>query len=190
MAANGIFSLEHDSVEPAKMLFGDVGVVYGQSVTYTCDPGLRRGYTVGGLATLTMDVTRTCLFDGFFSQTDVLCLSRPCGVPPLAHSASRSDVGVVYGQSVTYTCGPGFEETEVDGEKVCGNVGDCGGVGCTGYGTCVDLVTGAPSSARKDIPHIPRHQKHHHHLWSSAQRACPFSICKLVSLFSVMRCHP
>ena len=21
------------------MLFGDVGVVYGQSVTYTCDPG-------------------------------------------------------------------------------------------------------------------------------------------------------
>ena len=40
MAANGIFSLAHDSVEPAKMLFGDVGVVYGQSVTYTCDPGL------------------------------------------------------------------------------------------------------------------------------------------------------
>ena len=41
MAANGIFSLslEHNSVEPAKMLFGDVGVVYGQSVTYTCDPG-------------------------------------------------------------------------------------------------------------------------------------------------------
>ena len=47
-------------------------------------------------------------------------LSRPCGVPLLAHSASRSDVGVVYGQSVAYTCVPGFEETEVDGEKVCG----------------------------------------------------------------------
>ena len=180
MAADGIFSL------PAKMLFGDVGVVtclpgftlsggvkcgadvdfvpvgslpacsprscgvppevsgaaeevfFQGNVTYTCD----RGYTVGGLATLTRDVTRTCFSDGFCSQTDVLCLSRPRGVPPLAHSASRSDVGVVYGQSVTYTCDPGFEETEVDGEKVCGSVDDCGGIGCRGYGTCVDLVDG------------------------------------------------
>ena len=139
-----------------------------------------KGYTVGGLATLTRDVTRTCLFDGFFSQTDVLCLPRPCGVPPLAHSASRSDVGVLYGQSVTYTCDPGFEETEVDGEKVCGIIDDCGGIGCRGHGTCVDLVS--PSSARKDVPQIPRHRKHHHHLWSSAQRAG--------SLISLQACQP
>ena len=34
------------------------------NVPYTCD----RGYTVGGLATLTREFTRTCLFDGSFSQ--------------------------------------------------------------------------------------------------------------------------
>ena len=34
-------------------------------MTYTCD----RGYTVGGLATLTSKFTRICLFDGSFSQT-------------------------------------------------------------------------------------------------------------------------
>ena len=75
------------------------------TIDYTgklCD----RGHTVGGLATLTRDFTRTCLFDGSFSQTDVVCLPRPCGVPPLAHSASRPDVAVVYGQNVTYTCDP------------------------------------------------------------------------------------
>ena len=127
MAANGIFSLEHDSVEPAKMLFGDVGVVtclsvftlsggvkcgadvdfvpvgylpvcsprscgvrpevsgashaaeevlFQGNVTYTCD----RGYSVGGLATLTRDVTRTCLFDGFFSDSRL--------VPPETTSCS------------------------------------------------------------------------------------------------------
>ena len=41
-----------------------------------------------------------------------------CGVPPLAHSASRSDAGVVNGQNVTYTCDPGFEETVVDGVEI------------------------------------------------------------------------
>ena len=40
MAANGIFSLEHDSVEPAKMLFGDVGVVTCLSV-FTLSGGVK-----------------------------------------------------------------------------------------------------------------------------------------------------
>ena len=40
MAANGIFSLEHDSVEPAKMLFGDVGVVTCLSV-FTVSGGVK-----------------------------------------------------------------------------------------------------------------------------------------------------
>ena len=69
---------------------------------YTCD----REYTVGGLATLTREFTRTCLFDGSLTQTAVVCLPRLWGVPPLAHSASRPDVAVVYGQNVTYTCNP------------------------------------------------------------------------------------
>jgi len=62
--------------------------------------------------------------------------------------------------------------------------------GDTGRAWIWSMVTGAPSSARKDIPQIPRHQKHHHYLRSSAQRAGPFSISKLVSLFSVMRYLP
>ena len=55
-------------------------------------------------ATLTREFTRTCLFDVPFSQIDVVRLPRPCGALPLAHSASRSNVAVVYGKSVTYTC--------------------------------------------------------------------------------------
>ena len=39
-------------------------------------------------------------------------------------------------------CDPGFQETEVAGEKVCGNIDDCGGVGYGEYKTCVDLVDG------------------------------------------------
>ena len=126
----GTLSLEHGSVEPAKMLFGDVGVVTclpgftlsggvkcGADADFVpvgsvCSPRSRgvpprehrvlqkrcpskamshtydRGYNIGGLATLTREFTRTCQFDGSFSQTDVVCLPRPCGVLPLAHSAS------------------------------------------------------------------------------------------------------
>ena len=79
-------------------------VLFQGNVTYTCDTG----YIIGAFATLTREFTRTCLLDGSFSQIDVVCLPRPCGAPPLAHSASRSDVAVVYGQSVTYTCDLGY----------------------------------------------------------------------------------
>ena len=44
--------------------------------------------------------------------------------------------------SYSCDCDPGFQETEVDGEKVCGNIDDCGGAGCGGYGTRVDLIDG------------------------------------------------
>ena len=45
MAANGIVSLEHDSVEPAKMLFGDVGAVTCLSV-FTLSGGVKCGVDV------------------------------------------------------------------------------------------------------------------------------------------------
>ena len=95
-------------------------------------------------------------------------------------------------------CDPGFKETEVDGEKVCRIIDDCGGVGCGEYKTCVDLVDGyrcrailrvEPCSVRKNVLQIPRHQQNLRHLLSTARRAGLSSICKLVSPFSVMRCH-
>jgi len=39
----------------------------------------------------------------------------------------------------TCECAHGFEQNDVDGEKICGNSNDCGHGGC-GQGTCVDLV--------------------------------------------------
>ena len=42
---------------------------------------------IGAFATLTRKFTRTCLYDESFSQIDVVCLPRPWGAPPLAHSA-------------------------------------------------------------------------------------------------------
>jgi len=85
-------------------------VLFQGTVKYTCD----RGHTVGGLATLTTEFTRTCLSDGSFSQSGLVCLPKPCGVPPHAFSASRPDVAVVYGQTVTYTCLSGFATNPKD----------------------------------------------------------------------------
>ena len=34
----------------------------------------------------------------------MVCLPKPWAVPSLVHSATRSDVAVVHGQTVTYTC--------------------------------------------------------------------------------------
>ena len=79
-------------------------MLFQGNVTYTCDTE----YIIGAFATLTRDFTRTCLFDVSFSQIEVVCLPIPCGAPPLAHSASRSNVTVVYGKSATYTCDLGY----------------------------------------------------------------------------------
>ena len=69
-------------------------MLFQGNVTYTCN----RGYIIGGFPTLTREFTRTYLFYRSFSQIDVVCLPRPCGAPPLALSAFRSDVAVVYGR--------------------------------------------------------------------------------------------
>ena len=79
-------------------------VLFQGNVTYTCDTE----YIIGTFATLTREFTRTCLFNVSFSQIDVVGLTRPCGAPPLAHSASRSNVAAVYGKSVTCTCDLGY----------------------------------------------------------------------------------
>ena len=79
-------------------------MLFQGNVTYTCDPE----YFIGAFATLIREFTRTCLFDVSFFQIDVVCLPRPCGAPPLAHSASRSNIAVVYRKSVTYTCDLGY----------------------------------------------------------------------------------
>ena len=55
----------HGSVEPASA----EEVLFQDNITYPC------GYTVGGLATVTREFARTCLFDGSFSLTDVVCLT-------------------------------------------------------------------------------------------------------------------
>ena len=95
-------SLAHGSVKPAKSGASHSAkeVLFQGNVTYTRDPE----YIIGAFATLTREFTRTCLFDVSFFQIDVVCLPRLCGAPPLAHSASRSNVAVVYGKGVTYTC--------------------------------------------------------------------------------------
>ena len=35
-------------------------------------------------------------------------LSKSCGGPPLAHSVSRSEIALVYGQCVAFSCEPGY----------------------------------------------------------------------------------
>ena len=47
-----------------------------------------------------------------------------------------------------FVCDLGFLETEVDGEKICGNIHDCGdvGCGCTGRAWIWSMVTGASVS--------------------------------------------
>ena len=62
MAAKGIFSLEHDSVEPAKMLFGDVGVVTCLSV-FTLSGGVKCGVDVDFVPVGSLPVCspRSCL---------------------------------------------------------------------------------------------------------------------------------
>jgi len=66
-------SLEHGSVEPAKMLFGNVGLV-------TCLPG----FTLSGGV--------KCDADAHFVPVGSLtvCSPRSCGVPPEVSGASRS----------------------------------------------------------------------------------------------------
>ena len=71
-------------------------VLFQGNVTHTCDTE----HIIIAFATLTREFTRTCLFDVSFSQIDVVCLPRPFGTPTLAHSASRSNVAVVYGKNV------------------------------------------------------------------------------------------
>ena len=75
-------------------------VLFQGNVTQTYDTK----HIIIAFASLTREFTRTCLFDVSFFQIDIVCHPRPCGAPPLAHSASRSNVAVVYGKSVTYTC--------------------------------------------------------------------------------------
>ena len=84
-------SLEHGSVEPAKMLFGDVGLV-------TCLPG----FTLSGGV--------KCGADADFVPGGSLpvCSPRSCGVPPEVSGASRSAEEVLFQGNVTYTCDRGY----------------------------------------------------------------------------------
>ena len=79
-------SLEHGSVEPAKMLFGDVGLV-------TCLPG----FTLSGGV--------KCGADADFVPVGSLpvCSPRSCGVPPEVSGASRSAEEVLFQGNATYT---------------------------------------------------------------------------------------
>ena len=61
-------------------------VLFQGNVTYPC------GYTVGGLATLTREFTRTCLFDGSFSLTDVVCLTDLATYHSFRCCCGQSDV--------------------------------------------------------------------------------------------------
>lgn len=85
-------------------------VFFQGSVEYTC----KTGHTVGGFSSSSTVFSRTCLYDGTFSEVDLLCLPRSCGVPPRSYSASRPDVALVFGQVVTYTCLPGFARNPKD----------------------------------------------------------------------------
>ena len=79
----GTITVEHGSVEPAKMLFGDEGVV-------TCLPGCTTVDTLlDVLVPSATEFTSTCLLDGSLSQSDLVCLPKPCGVPPQPFSSSR-----------------------------------------------------------------------------------------------------
>ena len=84
-------SLEHGSVEPAKMLFGDVGLV-------TCLPG----FTLSGGV--------KCGADADFVPGGSLpvCSPRSCGVPPEVSGASRSAEEVLFQGNATYTCDRGY----------------------------------------------------------------------------------
>ena len=79
--------------------------------------------------------------------------AKPLGIFPSVHHCRNVDDcrahtcvphGTCFDGANSYSCDcdPGFQETEVDGEKVCGNIDDCGDVGCGRYWTCVDLVDG------------------------------------------------
>ena len=91
MAANGIFSLEHDLVEPAKMLFGDVGVVSCFS-----------GFTLSGGVMCGADV------DFVLVGSLPVCSPRSCGVPPEVSGESHAVEEVLFQGNMTYTCDRGY----------------------------------------------------------------------------------
>ena len=80
-------------------------VLFQSNVPYTSN----RGYIIDRFATLTREFTRTCLFD---SRPSV----QKCWQLP--HRTERASMI----NSHSCDCYPEFQETVVDGEKMCGNL--------------------------------------------------------------------
>ncbi|XP_078678989.1 clotting factor C-like [Branchiostoma floridae x Branchiostoma belcheri] len=81
----------------------------GEDVTYACNPGYE--LTSGSL-------TRRCQSDGGWSLESPVC-KISCGRPEDAPHADMVVSGTVEGDSVTYSCHPGYERTRGNLERWC-----------------------------------------------------------------------
>ena len=76
-------------------------VLFQGNVTYTCDTQ----YIICAFATLTKGSARSPACSTYLSLKRTSCVSPNLLVgPSLVHSASRSNIAVVYGQCVTFSC--------------------------------------------------------------------------------------
>jgi uncharacterized protein YfaP (DUF2135 family) len=105
---------------------------FGESIVLACNDG----YSVDGTGNLgAKEVVQSCMSTGQWSPVpDCIeiddCIGHTCG-----------PFGECVDQHMDYSCEclSGYQQQEMDGEKICGNIDDCGPEAC-GPGECEDLV--------------------------------------------------
>jgi len=109
----------------------------GQRATYRC----QEGYSLALTYAETFEVE--CLRSGFFSTMSTCRNIDDCvELSGVVHSCGSNGLCVDGINDYSCDCESGFEEELIAGEKMCGNIDDCGADACGAHGACHDLVNG------------------------------------------------
>mmetsp|Transcript_8038 Transcript_8038/g.17343 ORF Transcript_8038/g.17343 Transcript_8038/m.17343 type:complete len:1609 (-) Transcript_8038:37-4863(-) len=114
--------------------WGATDVHFGQSVQYKCSDGFSvDGSKDSGAAGFSV----TCPAAGAFAEQSGCMPINDCE----GHTCGPFGECVDMHMDYECKCASGFELQMVDGEKMCGNINDCGAGAC-GPGQCKDLING------------------------------------------------